>query len=293
MAVFVKFWGTRGSIPTPGSGTRVYGGNTSCVEVRFGNTVLICDAGSGIRGLGRDLLTRETVPGEVHLFITHTHWDHIQGFPFFEPSHRRDMRLNLYEPHGGDQSRHQLLSGQMSSAYFPVSFGDLGAQVVSHTLAAEGSVIDGVKVRSFPLNHPGGCYGFIFEGEGKKVAYVTDNEIVPAPGDTIPDSQHLGQMRTIPPALLAACAKADLIICDSQYDDEEYLRKKGWGHSSCLTVTDFAVQADAEALALFHHDPECTDEQVDQRVESCRRRAVRFESALAVFAAREGVELKL
>jgi phosphoribosyl 1,2-cyclic phosphodiesterase len=293
MAVFVKFWGTRGSIPTPGAGTRVHGGNTSCVEIRFGDTVFICDAGSGIRALGKDLLERDPVPRELHLLITHTHWDHIQGFPFFDPCHRKDLRINLYEPSGGDQSRHQLLSGQMSSAYFPVSFGDLRAEVVSHTLAAEGSDIGGVRIRSVPLNHPGGCFGFLFEGEGRRVAYLTDNEIVPAADDTMPDPEHQGKMRTIPPALVEVCAKADLLICDAQYDDAEYLRKKGWGHSSCSTVTDLAVRAGARSLALFHHDPESTDELVEERVESCRRRAARTESEVVIFAAREGVELKL
>lgn len=293
MAVFIKFWGTRGSIPTPGAGTRVYGGNTSCVEIRFSDTVFICDAGSGIRALGKDLLERDPVPRELHLLITHTHWDHIQGFPFFDPCHRKDLRINLYEPSGGDRSRHQLLSGQMSSAYFPVSFGDLRAEVVSHTLAAEGSDIGGVRIRSIPLNHPGGCFGFLFEGEDRRVAYLTDNEIVPAADDTMPDPEHQGKMRTIPAALVEACAKADLLICDAQYDDAEYLRKKGWGHSSCSTVTDLAVRAGVRSLALFHHDPESTDELVEQRVESCRRRAARTESEVIIFAAREGVELKL
>lgn len=293
IAAFVKFWGTRGSIPTPGAGTRIYGGNTSCVEIRFGGTLFICDAGSGIRGLGKDLLARNPVPRELHLLITHTHWDHIQGFPFFDPCHRKDLRLNLYEPAGGDRSRHQLLSGQMSSAYFPVSFGDLGAEVVSHTLAAEGSVIGGVRVRSLALNHPGGCFGFIFQDEARKIAYITDNEIVPTAEDTFPDPEHAGKMRVIPPALLEHCAKADLLICDAQYDDADYLRKKGWGHSSCSTVTDFAVQAGVRSLALFHHDPESTDELVEQRVESCRRRAARHGAELVIFAAREGLELKI
>lgn len=293
MAVFVKFWGTRGSIPTPGAGTRVHGGNTSCVELRFGDTHFICDAGSGIRGLGKDLLTRDPVPAELHLFITHTHWDHIQGFPFFDPCHRKNMRLNLYEPWGGDRSRHQLLSGQMSSAYFPVSFGDLRAEVVSHTLAEQGSLIGGVKVSSLPLNHPGGCFGFLFEGEGHKVAYLTDNEIVPTADDTFPDPDHTGPLRAIPQALLDRCAQADLLICDAQYDDADYLLKRGWGHTSCNTVTDLAVRARARVLALFHHDPESTDALVDQRVESCRRRAARHRSDLILFGAREGLELKL
>ena len=293
MAAYVKFWGTRGSIPTPGSWTRVYGGNTSCVEIRFDDTIFICDAGSGIRELGKDLVARDPMPKEVHLFITHTHWDHIQGFPFFDPAHFPDFKIHLYDVDSNSSSRHSLISGQMTSSYFPVKFGDLKAGIQSRTIEGGEQMVAGVKVRCFPTNHPGGCFGYSFEKDGKKVCYVTDNELELTPQDKFPDPLNEGRLRIVPEQMLQNVVDADLLIMDAQYDEEEYSRKAGWGHSSCFSVTDLGIQAGVRALALFHHDPECSDEEVDHKVETCRQRAVKFESAIIIFASREGVELKV
>ena len=292
MPIFVKFWGTRGSIPTPSSWTRVYGGNTSCVEVRINGRVFICDSGSGIRELGKDLIERQPRPKEFHLLITHTHWDHIQGFPFFAPAYVADNRIRVYGARTGDNSPYDLLSGQMSSGYFPVSFKDLGARVISETLEGGKKDIEGVIVRTFPLNHPGGCYGYSFEKDGRKIVYATDNEIELQPGDTFPDPEGAGGLRAAPEALIEAVQDADLLITDAQYDDAQYAVKKGWGHSSCFSVTDLAIRAGVKTLALFHHDPECTDREVDEKVIACRLRAQRHGSTLTIFGAREGLELK-
>ena len=292
MAAFVKFWGTRGSIPTPASWTRVYGGNTPCVEVRFGGTVFICDAGSGIRELGKDLLTRQPPPKELHLLISHTHWDHIQGFPFFAPVYTAATQIHVYGRHGGEISPYQLLSGQMSSDYFPVSFRDLGASIVDDHLDHGQRLIDGVRVRSFALNHPGGCLGYSFEKEGRKILYATDNELEIGPWDVFPDPGNAGALRRIPAKLLQAAQGADLLILDAQYDDQEYATKRKWGHSSCYSATDLAVQAKAKSLALFHHDPESTDRSIDEKVQACRERAFAHGAELTIMAAREGVELK-
>jgi len=292
MGVFVKFWGTRGSIPTPASWTRVYGGNTSCVEMRFDDTVFICDAGSGIRELGKDLLKRKTRPDELHLLITHTHWDHIQGFPFFIPAYLKETRIRVYDRAVDDHSRSRLLSGQMSSEYFPVPFHALGAQIVFDHLKDNQTDINGVHVRAFKLNHPAGCYGYAFEKNGLKIVYATDNELEIQPGDKFPDPSHKAGLRRMPEELVEAVRNADLLIADAQYDDEQYAIKKGWGHSSCLSVTDLAIQAGAKNLALFHHDPETTDREIDARIKTCSQRASKHGHKLAIFAAREGVELK-
>jgi len=229
MGVFVKFWGTRGSIPTPGSWTRVYGGNTSCVEVRFDDTVFICDAGSGIRELGKDLLERDPMPTDVHLFITHTHWDHIQGFPFFAPAHLRAFTIHLYDIAGNDSSRHSLISGQMTSSYFPVNFGDLQAGIRSRSIEDGQIEIDGVKVKCFPTNHPGGCFGYSFERDGRKLSYVTDNEIALTEQDTFPDTENKGRLRVVPEALLQSVIDSELLIIDAQYDEHEYGEEGGLG----------------------------------------------------------------
>ncbi len=292
MPAYVKFWGTRGSIPTPASWTRVYGGNTSCVEVRFDDTLFICDAGSGIRELGKDLIVRQPRPAELHLLITHSHWDHIQGFPFFTPAYLKDSKIRVYGISEGDNSRYRLLSGQMASDYFPVSFGEMGAQFLFDHLNGGDREINGVRVRSFPLNHPGGCCGYVFEKEGVKIVYATDNELKIQDGDTFPDPLHKGGLRHVPEALVEIVRNADLLIADSQYDDDQYVTKRGWGHSSCYSVTDLAVQANVKNLALFHHDPESTDRDIDAKVKSCNQRVAEHRAPLVLFAAREGVELK-
>jgi phosphoribosyl 1,2-cyclic phosphodiesterase len=292
MAAFVKFWGTRGSIPTPASWTRVYGGNTSCVEVRFEDTLFICDAGSGIRELGKNLLTRKPRPNPLHLMISHTHWDHIQGFPYFEPAYLKAVQINVYGQHARDNNAYRVLSGQMSSDYFPVSFKDLGASIVADYLNDGEKKIAGVQVRSFPVNHPGGCFGYSFEKDGRKIVYATDNELEIQAGDLFPDEANAGPLRRVPDELVLAAQEADLVILDAQWDDKDYATRKTWGHSSCFSATDLAIRAKAKNLALFHHDPESTDLAVDQKTEACRQRAARFGSDLKIFAAREGVELK-
>jgi phosphoribosyl 1,2-cyclic phosphodiesterase len=292
MPAFAKFWGTRGSIPTPASWTRVYGGNTSCVEVRFDDTLFICDAGSGIRELGKDIVARKPQPNELHLLVTHTHWDHIQGFPFFIPAYLKQMQIRIYGASENENHPHRLLSGQMNSEYFPVSFSELGAKIIPDNFVNSEKQIGGVTVKSFPLNHHGGCNGFVFEKDGRKIVYATDNEIEAQPGETFPDLENNSLLRKIPEALVNAAMDADLLIADAQYDDAEYAKKKGWGHSSCFSVTDWAIRSNVKNLTIFHHDPEITDKNVDLKIQTCAQRAARLGGRLAVFAAREGVELK-
>jgi phosphoribosyl 1,2-cyclic phosphodiesterase len=292
MAVFVKFWGTRGSIPTPASWTRVYGGNTSCVEVRFDETIFVCDAGSGIRELGKDLLTRQPAPKDLHLLLTHAHWDHIQGFPFFAPLYLPSMKIRVYGKQARDDSPYRLLTGQMSSSYFPVSFHDLGASVVADYLPEGKKDINGVLVRSFALNHPGGCLGYALAKDRRKIVYMTDNELEIQPGDTFPDLDDAGSLRQVPADLVAVARDADLLIIDAQYDEKAYAARLKWGHSSCFSATDLAIRAKVKNLALFHHDPEDTDRDIDEKVAACRRRAARHGAKLALCGAREGVEMK-
>jgi len=286
MPAIVHFWGTRGSIPTPNAATRIYGGNTPCVEVRFDDAVFICDAGSGIRELGRDLQSRSPRPKELHLFITHLHWDHIHGFPFFAPARDSEATIRIYGAGEADRSRHELLSGQMQSPHFPVPFFGKGAHLVPSHVTPDGVEIAGVNVRSFALNHPGDCHGFAFEKAGCKIVYATDNEL------DIPLGSVAG-VRVAPKALAAFVRGADLLIADAQYDDAQYNFRKGWGHSSAFSVVDLAVQAGVKRLALFHHDPDATDADLESRVRMCQQRAlIQGANQLVVFAAREGVALK-
>ena len=291
MSFFVRFWGTRGSIPTPGQPTKKYGGNTSCVEIRIDDQLMICDGGTGLRELGEQLTARGEAPVVGHMFFSHTHWDHIQGFPFFSPAYRAENRFHIWGARGENDPIHNLLSGQMRTEYFPVSFGELSADIRSETLNSGGTDINGVTVRYIEQNHPGGSLAFSFEKDGLKVVYATDHELDtrilnPAEAEDNPDA-----LRRLPEDFVDFCRNADLLIADAQYTDQEYKDKVGWGHSRALTTVDLAVQAEVSTLALFHHDPIQSDRLVDLKVDECRRRAERLAPKLTVFGAREGIEL--
>lgn len=291
---FVRFWGTRGSIPTPGYRTRKYGGNTSCVEVRIGDSLFICDGGTGLRELGLELLKRGQSPIVAHMFFSHPHWDHIQGFPFFMPAYMRENRFTIYGTSKGDRRIFRLLSGQMRSDYFPVSFSELDAIIIASDLESAGGEIEGVKVRAFEQHHPGKSYAFSFERDGVRVVYATDNELDLTLENAEEATRNLEALRKVPDDYLDFVRGADLLIADGQYTDDEYPAKVGWGHARAITAVDAAVQAGVKQLAIYHHDPMHADEDVDAKIEICRRRARRLGADdLVVFGAREGMELRL
>jgi len=290
MAFFVQFWGTRGLIPTPGNSTRVYGSNTACVEVRCDDTVFVCDAGSGIRAFARDLAGREPRPKELHVLITHSHWDHVQGFPF-TPVYFHGLKVRVYGKGATTGSLQKLLAGDGSPDHAPGSARPLSGEITFAELQGP-TDINGVRVRTFRLNHPGGCDGLVFEKDGKKIVYAPDHELEIAPGEKCPDPLSEGPLRRMHAPLLDVVRDADLLILDGQYDDSQYESRKGWGHSSCFSAVDLAIQAGVKNLALFHHDPESTDQDLDLKVSACYQRAEKHKSDLTLFAAREGVEMK-
>ena len=294
MAFFVRFWGTRGSIPTPGKATHRYGGNTSCVEVRIDDGLFICDGGSGLREFGTDLLERGMSSITAHFMFSHMHWDHIQGFPFFTPVYMPQNTFHIYGPEQGDTRFFNLLSGQMSSSYFPVNFSELGCQIVPASLGETGAAtIDGVEVRCFGLHHPGGSYAYRFDKDGYSVVYATDNEI----DQTLPDPDAVVRqpeaLRQVPDAFVEFCRGVDLLISDSQYTDEEYLTKVGWGHPRATTVVDLAILAGVKQVALFHHDPMHNDDDVELKIAVCKARAEALGGEMLIFGAREGMELRI
>ena len=292
MPLFVRFWGTRGSIPTPGRTTQRFGGNTSCIEVRADETLFILDGGSGMRELGIDLLSRGDAPIVAHLLFSHMHWDHIQGFPFFLPAYQPQNRCVIYGAKQDDTRFHHLLSGQMRSAYFPVSFTELKANILAASMEAGEVEIEGVRVRCLEQPHPGVSYAYSLEKGGKKIVYATDSELdMLLPDDELVE-HHPQALRRLPDNLVEFMEGADLLIADGQYTDEEYPRHRGWGHPRATTVVDLAVQAQVKMLAVHHHDPMQTDADVDAKVDACRERAQSFGSNLFVFGAREGIELK-
>ncbi len=293
MPVFVRFWGVRGSIPTPGPRTRRYGGNTSCLEVRSESTLCVFDAGTGLRELGLSLM-RAAVPGglKIHLFLSHPHWDHIQGFPFFAPAYHESTTLNVYGPEG-DAKNYQLLSGQMNNAYFPVRFSDLKAKVVQKSFQDEEVEVGDFVIRRFNQKHPGGSVGFRVDHPHGSVVYATDSELdqqLQDPNQPVNDPESL---RRLPTDLVQAVRGADLLVADAQYTDDEYLQRVGWGHPRSSTVVDLACDARVKKLALTHHDPMHSDRDVDVKVSLGVERARSHQAEVEVFGAREGIVLKL
>jgi phosphoribosyl 1,2-cyclic phosphodiesterase len=280
----ITFWGIRGSIPAPGPDTSRYGGNTSCVEVRLDNhTLIIFDAGTGLRLLGHAILA-QAFPVKLYLFLSHMHWDHIQGLPFFAPAYRQDVEICVFGPHGGLASLEQSICDQMRRPYYPIPMHAMAANF-HFTELTEGSVVDlpGAKVEVGALNHPGKTLGYRLLADGRVFVYATDNE----PFGPSPASQHL----PCPSRILALAQGADLLIQDAQYTPDEYAQRIGWGHSTYLDALHIAHDAEVDRLVLFHHDPTHSDAQVDHIVSRCRSWIKRRGLALECLSAAEGLQL--
>ena len=283
----VRFWGARGSLATPGAGTVRYGGNTACVEVRTpGGCLIIIDCGTGMHRLGQHLLATERAPLRGHLLISHTHWDHIQGLPFFAPFFASGSTWNVYAPKGMTQSLHDALAGQMQYTYFPVQLDQLEAKIAYHELVEGTFRIDDVTIRTRYLNHPALTFAYRLEHAGATLVYASDHE---------PHARHLaGGEGAIEGEDLRHCeflAGADLVIHDAQYLAQEFPDKVGWGHSTVEYAVAVCRAASAKRVALTHHDPGRDDDAIDRIVERTRRELERGSVAMEVFAAAEGSTL--
>ncbi len=293
MGIYVTFWGVRGSIPTPGHATQRYGGNTACIEVLAGEELFILDGGSGMRSLGQDILNRQGHPSiKAHLLFSHSHWDHIQGFPFFIPAYSGSSIMKIYGTNANDRKIFELLHGQMQDRYFPVQFSDLGSHIQPDHLDNGKKDINGVSVDFFNTHHPGGSLAYSISYKGKKVVYSTDNELDMLLLNRDATLEDTSIPRRAPPELLNFLSGADLVIADGQYTDEEYPSKINWGHARANTLVDVCLEAQVKNLAITHHDPMHSDDMVDRKIQECRERVARFNGGLTVFGAREGVTLK-
>ena len=290
----VRFWGTRGSIPTPGRQTEKYGGNTTCVELRHGGTAVVLDAGSGIRQMGAAWVQESGgEPLHAHLLFTHLHWDHIQGFPFFAPAYRKGNAFTVYAEQLADGGIRELLSGQMHGAYFPVPLAAMQAELSFRDTAPE-FAIEGVTVRTARLPHPGGCLGYRLEADGSVFVFATDSELDLAALNQDEVQANHAAPRQYEPALLEFFRGANVLVIDCQYTDDEYPAFRGWGHNSVATVVDLCVQARPDAVALFHHDPQSSDEKVSAMADDAGRRLERAGvTGALVFAARERLAMKV
>jgi len=273
--MIVKFWGVRGSIPTPERRNSRYGGNTACIEVRLANgTIIILDCGSGLRSLGKSLLREfATRPVHAYVFLTHFHWDHIQGIPFFLPLYKKGNSISFHSVLADGQRLREAVDAQMVTPYFPADPSLMAAFRHFYELGARPINLNGGLITSAPMNHPQGCVGYRIEADGAAFVLATDTE----PGSLAHDQ-----------AIRELARDADALVYDAQYTPEQLQgEKRGWGHSSWLEGVRVARDCGAKRLVLFHHDPDNDDDFVDGLVERAR------EQFPDVSAASEGWELEL
>lgn len=279
----IKFWGTRGSIAVPGKDTNIYGGNTTCLEITLqsGRKVII-DAGTGIRSLGEKLAT-ENEYVDIHLLITHIHWDHILGFPFFPPIHDPHSKI-LVDGHSTCmKGLRYTFDNKMGDGFFPVKFDDLKAKIrYIEKIVKNKLEIDGTLIDSIPLQHPQGGFGFRFREGDKMMIFITDNELR--------EDAWIGRT---PYEYAKFCEDAEVLIHDCQYIPQEINERRGWGHSDYEAVVDMAHKASVRRLILIHHDPSRKDSEVADIELKCQELAELKNSSMIIEAAKEESELLL
>lgn len=279
-SMIVGFWGVRGSIPRPGASTARYGGNTSCVSIHFPDKkILVFDSGTGIRELGKAVADSGE---EIFILLSHTHWDHIQGFPFFQPIYEPNRKITMFPTGLGKTALCSLLA-QMDGAHFPVNAEDLESPP---TCIAEDEINflrgQGFDISRIATNHPGGGFGYRVEREGRSAIYLSDNELEP-PYDKTTDFD----------GFVRFCRHTDLLIHDAQYLEQDMPHKHGWGHSLVSQACGLAAAAEVKHLILFHHDPERADQELDSIEQEARRWFQRQDLPIQCTAAFEGLTMEI
>ncbi len=297
---FVRFWGVRGSIPVPGPSTVLMGGNTSCVELRADGEIVILDAGSGIRNLGLALAREfQDRPIDVRILITHTHWDHIQGFPFFIPAYNPNNKVQILGYEGARKGLLSTLSSQMESPYFPVSMRQMPSNIEVKELREFEFSIGQLRVQAIFVNHPGLCLGYRIYTSAGSVAYLPDHESYQrmrshaGASSSVDQAELMKHTSAKDQKLVEFLRGVDVLIIDSQYNDEEYKTRAGWGHGCVDDVVALALMARARQLFLFHHDPDHDDAEVLRMLAWARELVSMQGESLVVDAACEGHKVTL
>lgn len=269
--MIVRCWGARGSIPVSGRDFIRYGGDTTCIEIRSDeDDVIIIDAGTGIRCLGKALSNEER--RHMHLFLTHAHWDHLIGFPFFKPIYKKNVHIDVYGCAFAQRSIRNMLSNTMDPPHFPVPFEDIGADVTFHGACDRQVVIKNVRVDPIPISHPNKGLGYRFTEGERRFVFLTDNEL---------GYEHEGAMSFQDYARF--CKNADLLIHDSEFTADEYASTRTWGHSTFHDTVDLALEANVRHFGFFHHNQDRTDDALDRIVEECRNKIREAGSVMDAF----------
>ncbi len=291
MAYTVTFWGTRGSIPTPGAQTARYGGNTPCVAVegtggRDGQLVIL-DAGTGIRALGRELVEKQNGAVQAEILLSHAHWDHIQGLPHFKPFFAPGNAVRIWGSRQGTTSLEAILRQQMDPAVFPVPLDALSAKLTVQQVDPGEFALGTFRVQAMQLRHPGTTLGYRLTpaAGGASIAYVTDNELGPG--------GHYGTPPSWRKDFATFLHGVELLIHDAMYTPEELEEHRGWGHSTYEEAVALAGEAGVKRLVLFHHEPEHGDEAIDALLAAARRQARTKGLPAEVLAAQEGMTLTI
>lgn len=277
--MIIRCWGARGSIPVSGEKNLRYGGNTTCLEIRTNrDDILLVDAGSGIREAGNAFLTSSR--HDFTLLLTHAHWDHIMGFPFFKPLYRQSTSIAIWGCASAQHSIRDMLARVMSAPYFPINYDDIHANV-SYEETCDGIYqLGDMAITPIPLSHPNQGTGYKFSEAGRTFVFLTDNEL---------GHQHEGGLTY--PDYLEFSRGADLLIHDAEYRDAEYPKRRGWGHSTIEQAVNLALDAGVRRLGLFHHNQDRLDDEIDDMVAVCRRMITEKKSTLQCFAVHQLMEM--
>ncbi|MBI5491950.1 MAG: MBL fold metallo-hydrolase [Deltaproteobacteria bacterium] len=279
--MIIRCWGSRGSIAVSGKEFTKYGGDTTCIEVRSDSgDLIIIDAGTGIRALGSKLIREKR--RDINLLLTHAHWDHLSGFPFFKPIYRKDYEIKVYGPQATQVSLKKIISKTMTAPYFPIELEDINARITFLGMGHKSYSIGSVKIETIPLSHPNQGVGYRLEEDGKSFVFLTDNELNYRHPYGLEYRDYVKFSRG-----------ADLLYHDAEYSREEYRETKGWGHSVYLDTVDLALDAGVKALGLFHQNQERSDAGVRKIERECRKIIRERGSKMKCFAVAEGMEVKL
>ena len=261
--ISLQYWGVHGTLPAPGPDYTRYGGNTPCVSVEVsGEPLTIFDCGSGVKQLSDRIMAAAGERFSGRIFISHTHWDHINTVPFFAPLYVRGNQIELFGPYQGDLTIERAISAQMESVYFPVTIREFGARLVFRDLREERLDFGALRIDTMLLRHPGYCLGYKLTCRERIVCYVTDNELY-LPTDPRHDARYVERLADF-------VRGADVLITDTTYRDHEYPSKVDWGHSCVSQVCDLAARAGVKRLHLFHHDPDQSDDDIDRKLDEAR-----------------------